>query len=73
MVPFTLHLLRGPFSGGPIEDEKILNHLSLEELSIQRREIQYDSMDVTIERDRIKNEKTSLKKERSIKIHRPHK
>ena len=62
MVPFTLHLSRKPFSGGPIEDERILNHLSLEELSIQRREIQYDSEDVTIERDRIKNEKNIIKK-----------
>ena len=54
MVPFTLHLSR--FSGRPIEDEKILNHLSHEELSIHRREILYDNVDVTIERGQIKDE-----------------
>ena len=58
MAPFTLHLsyFHGSFSEGLIEDEKILNHISLEELSIYRQQIQY-SGDVTIERNRIKNEK----------------
>ena len=40
-----------------MEDEKILNHLSLEELSIRRQQIRYDSWNVTIERNRIKDEK----------------
>ena len=59
MAPFTLHLsyFRGSFCGGLIEDDKILNHISLEELSIHRQQIQYDIEDVTIERDRIKDEK----------------
>ena len=58
MVPFTLHLSRGPFSfsGGPIEIEKILNQLSLEELSIHRQQIRYVLEDVIIERGRIKDE-----------------
>ena len=54
MVPFTLHLSR--FSGRPIEDEKILNHLSHEELSIHRRKKLIAGADVIIERDRIKHE-----------------
>ena len=56
MVPFRILLSRGPFFGGPIEDEKILNHLSQEELSIHRREKLFDNVDVTIERGRIKDE-----------------
>ena len=65
MVPFTLHLLRGPFSGGPIEDEKIPNHLSLEELSIHWQEKQLNHVDVTIERDRIKDAKSIIKEGRT--------
>ena len=74
VVPFTLHLSRGPFSGGLIGDEKILNHISLEELSIHRRQIRYDALveDVIIERDRIKDEASS-KKERSVKMRLPYK
>ena len=61
MIPFTLHLSRGPFGSfsgrpRPIEDEKILNHLSHEELSIHRREIRYNNGNITIERGRIKDE-----------------
>lgn len=58
MSPFTLHLSSAPSSGGQIKDETILNHLSREELSIHGREERYDRMDVTIERDRIKDEKS---------------
>lgn len=54
MFPFTLDLSRGPFSGVPIEDEKILNKLSNEELSIHRVN-QYGSGHVIIERGRIKS------------------
>ena len=64
MVPFTLHLSRGILSGGPIEDEKILNQLSLEELSIHCQEERYDSWNVTIERDRIKDAKSIIKEGR---------
>ena len=58
MAPFTLHLsyFRGSISAGRMEDEKILNYLSLEELSIYRQQIQYNG-DVIIERNRIKDEK----------------
>ena len=63
MVPFTLHLFR--FSGRPIEDEKILNHLSHEELSIHCQEQFYRvTVDVTIERDRIKDAKSIIKEGR---------
>ena len=56
MVPFRILLSRGHFFGGLIEDEKILNHLSLEELSIQSRSGSVDVVDVTIERGQIKDE-----------------
>ena len=68
MVPFTLRLSLEPFSGGPIEDERILNHLSHEELSIHRRKIligeRYYSWNVTIERDRMKDAKSIIKEGR---------
>ena len=62
MVPFTLRLSH--LLGGPIEDERILNHLSLEELSIHRRKILIGCGDVTIERDRMKDAKSIIKEGR---------
>ena len=53
MLPFTVDLSQGPFSGGPIEDETFLNQFSHEELSIHRKKRTND-VHVIIERDRIK-------------------
>ena len=53
VLPFTVVLSHEPFSGGPIEDEKFLNQLSHEELSIDRKK-RYDGVHVTIKRGRIK-------------------
>ena len=62
VVPFTLHLFwaRELFSG-TIANEKILNRAQ-EELSIHQEKPYADAVQVTIKRDRIKNEKKLLKK-----------
>ena len=54
VLPFTVDLSGNYFSGdGPIEDEKILNQFSHEELSIHRTK-RYDDVWIIIKRDRIK-------------------